>query len=97
MKNKKEEMSKEIKLNDVAKEAIKQDKNFLIEMKDRDAKAVILNDGVVVVLKKIKDISKRKSEMEITYCFQSIRIDANLIDNEDSDNAKNRDPVQGYP
>lgn len=85
MKNQKQKMAKEIILNDVAKAAIKQDKNFLIEMKDGDAKAIILNNGVVVTLKKIKDIGKRKSEMEITYCFQSIRIDANLIDNEDDE------------
>jgi len=84
MKNK----IKEIKLNDVAKEAIKLDKNFLTEMKDGDARAVILNDGVVVTFKKIREIGKRKVEMEMTICLQLIRIDANLIDEEDSDNGK---------
>ena len=79
-------MAIEIRLNDVAKEAIKEDINFLKEMKVGDAKAIVLNDGVVVTFSKLKEISKSRSRMEVTTCLQSIRIDADLIDEEDLDN-----------
>jgi len=85
MKNK---QIKEIKLNDVTREAIKQDRNFLTKMKDGDAKAVVLNDGVVVAFKKIKEIGERKVEMEVTCCLQSIRIDANLTEDDDEEGLK---------
>ena len=79
-------MAKEISLIDLAKEAIKQDKGFLSEMKVGDARAIILNDDVVVVFSKLKELNKRRSEMELTTCLHSIRIDANLIDGEDFGN-----------
>lgn len=81
-----EEQSKEIRLDDVAKEAIAQDKDFLSAMEVGDSRAIILNDGVVVAFKKIREISKRKVEMEITCCPKSIRVEANLIDYKDSEN-----------
>lgn len=77
---------KEIRLDDLAKEAVKQDKGFLSEMKVGDARAIVLNNDVVVVFEKIKELSKGRSKMEITTCLHSIRIDANLIDEEGLDN-----------
>ena len=76
-------MANEISLDDVAKEAIKQDKNFIIDIGIGDSRAVTLNNDVVVIFTKIKDIGKRRSKMEIVACFDSIHIDMDLIDYED--------------
>lgn len=71
--------TREIKFNDVAKEVIKRDKDFLTEMEVGDARAVVLNDGVVVVFGKLKELNKSRSKMEI-FSLNSIRIDANLTE-----------------
>lgn len=76
-----EKLTKRMKLNDLAKAAIEQDKGFLSEMKVRDKKAIILSDGVVVVFEKLKQFSKG-SKMEVS-SMKSIRIDAILIEDED--------------
>lgn len=76
-------MANEISLDDLAKEAIRQDKNFIIDIGIGDSRAVTLNNDVVVIFTKIRNIGKRKSEMEITACFKSVHIDMKLIETED--------------
>lgn len=69
---------REVRLDDMAKEAVKKDKTFLTSMHVGEARAVVLRDGAVVMFEKRRDVGKYEAEMDIRLCPKSVYLDLNL-------------------
>lgn len=69
----------EISLDKIGVEAVRVDPNFFRDMKTGDEKAVVLNDGTVVIYRMEKQVSKRRMQMSISV-IGSISLDATMAE-----------------